>query len=292
MRRGNLIERNRDHREFGMQQPIASLETGILEQSPVSRNFGMTTRKLRFTSSFSRGSPAEVTVEGICSRVYGDHSTLQRALSEDLKLVLSERESNRRAPLRNSNGMQESIANMAGARDYVLRTLQSSLYSTLPAKEGPKVTLEIYEDPPEGVVSAHSLMNESELDFSSPVLRKIAPGVDMKEPCEGLGKDDRGKENRDPNGNWDGRKSSSPLPEWYTRKPLQDITNVLAAVQGDEQHPKLKEKVKKKAISAVAPSFSTLAEPPTKRKDSLITQSKCSTFATPKQFSNLGKNFR
>lgn len=80
--------------------------------------------------------------------------------------------------------------------------------------------LEIYEDFFEGVVSVYSLMNEFELDFFFFVLWKIVFGVDMKELCEGFGKDDCGKENWDFNGNWDGRKSFSFLFEWYIRKFL------------------------------------------------------------------------
>ena len=62
--------------------------------------------------------------------------------------------------------------------------------------------------------------------------------------------------------------------------------------QGEDQQPQPKKKLKKKAGAVAAPSFPSLSQVPIRRKDSTITQPKCSSFATPKQFSNLGKNFR
>jgi hypothetical protein len=61
--------------------------------------------------------------------------------------------------------------------------------------------------------------------------------------------------------------------------------------QGEDQQPQPK-KLKKKAGAAAAPSFPSLSETPTRRKGSTIAQPKCPSFATPKKFSNLGKNFR
>lgn len=276
MKRSQVAERSREKES---QQPVAPLES---DQIPMLNSSGLITRKLRFTRTSSRDNS---DLEGRVSPVLESYSTLQRAQSGELTL---ERQSNRRSPskdfgmLENSQGAHQSIRSVVGASDRVLRSSQVRVSS-----EDPK--LKIYRDRSPGIDAKISSVDESGQDFSSPVLRKP---TNSKSSQLRLGKDNRGKENRDPSGEVDSTSRRSPLPEWYTRKPLQDITNALALGLGDEQQPQPKKKLKKKVGSVVAPSFPTLAETQTRRKDSTISQAKCSSIATPKQFSNLGKNFR
>jgi hypothetical protein len=281
MKRSQVVGRNRVHRGFESQQPVAPHEP---EQILMPINFGVTTRKLRFTRTSSRDN---LDLEGKASPVHEPYSTLQRAQSGELAL---DQEFNRKASwkdvgkLENSHDSHQSTRSAVGASDRVLRSSQARVSS-----EDPK--WEIYRDrSPDIVASTLSSVDESCQDCSSPVL---LISTNSKEPQQCLVKDDRGKENQDPHGQVDGTSWRSPLPEWYSRKPLQDITNALATGLGDEQQAQPKKKLKKKKVgSVVAPSFPTLAETQTRRKDSNITQPKRSTIATPKQFSNLGKNFR
>lgn len=246
MKRAQIVERNRGHWGFEVQHPIAPPE---LEQSSMPRNFGVTTRRLRFTRSSTK----------------------------------NDREC--------ANDLHEDSGAVAGTSDRALRSSQARVSSSVgpSTREGPKPSLEIYQDHiSEIVVSAGSGMDEFGKNSLSPELQKVTSGSGAENPQQGLGEEDRGKENVDPLG---GKSSGSPLPEWFPRGPLQDITNVLAAVLGEDQQPQPK-KLKKKLGAAAAPSFPSISETTTQRKDSTIAQPKCPSFATPKKFSNLGKNFR
>lgn len=223
MKRSQLAERNRPHRGFESQHPVAPLEPGSLEQNAMPVNFGVTTRKLRFTRASSRDNSAENDLEGKICPVREPYSTLQRARPGELPL---EREFNRRVSseeFETSHGSHQSIRSVVSASDRVLRNSQARVSSS--TNEDPK--LEIYRDRSPGIVA--SALSSVDEDFSSPVLRKSTSSSKANESQQGLGKDDRGKENQDPHGELDGTSRRSPLPEWYMRKPLQDITNVLAA---------------------------------------------------------------
>ncbi|KAG0629887.1 hypothetical protein M758_1G137200 [Ceratodon purpureus] len=244
MKRAQIVERNRGHWDFEVEHPIAPPE---LEQGPMPRNFGVTTRRLRFTRSLSRN---------------------------DRECI---------------NDTHEDSGAVVGTSERVLRSSQTRVStSVISAREGSKSSLEIFNDHiSEIVVNAGSQVDESGQDCLSPELPKATLGIDSGKAQQGIGEDDRGKENVDPLG---GTSSGSPLPEWFTRRPLQDITNVLGL--GEDQQPQPKKKLKKKAGTAAVPSFPSISETPTRRKDSTVIQPKCYSFATPKQYSNLGKNFR
>lgn len=293
MKRGQLVERNSDLLKFVVQQPIASLDLGEKEQSSVSRNSVVTPRNLRFRTTFSRESCTEAALEDLCIRLNETYSTVQKACPIDLHVDCSERELNGRVTLEDLNDALEKNGGAVGARDCVLEISQIRVCSSVLAAKGlSKMELEIDEDLPQIVMNTHSRVDESEQGFSSPVARNVTSSSIMKEPQSVLGKGDPGKENWDPNVEWSDKKSGSPLPEWFSRKPLQDITDVLAAEQGKEQQPQPKKKLKRKVSSSVTSLFPTLSESLTTRKDSSVIQLKCATFAAPKQYSYLGKNFR
>ena len=184
MKRAQIVERNRGHWDFEVEHPIAPPE---LEQGPMPRNFGVTTRRLRFTRSLSRN-------DGECI-----------------------------------NDTHEDSGAVVGTSERVLRSSQTRVStSVISAREGSKSSLEIFNDHiSEIVVNAGSQVDESGQDCLSPELPKATSGIDSGKAQQGIGEDDRGKENVDPLG---GTSSGSPLPEWFTRRPLQDITNVLGLV--------------------------------------------------------------
>lgn len=252
MKRGQVAERNLGHWGFEVQHPIAPPELGLVEQSSTPRNFGVTTRRLRFTRSSSR----------------------------------NDREC--------TNASHEDSGAPVVTSDRVLRSSQARISSSVSsAKEGSESSLEIYKDHiSEIVATSRSGVDESGQHRVTPELRIETSPTDTEMSHRVLREDDRGKENVDPLGDCGGTSSGSPLPEWFPRNPLQDITNVLAAELGEDQQPQPKKKLKKKVGAAVAPSFPSLSETPARRKDPTITQPECPSFATSKQFSNLGKNFR
>ena len=188
MKRGQVVEPNRGHWDFEVQHPIAPPGLGTVEQSAMPRSFGGTTRRLRFTRSSTR----------------------------------NDREC--------SNDLHQNSASAVGTSDRVLRSSQARVSSSVSStKEASKSSLEIYKDhTSEIVASSENGVDESGLDCLSPELRKVTSTTVTENPVEGLGKDDRGKENVDPLGDRSGTSSGSPLPDWYPRRPLQDITNVLA----------------------------------------------------------------
>lgn len=189
MKRGQVAERNLGHWGFEVQHPIAPPELGLVEQSSTPRNFGVTTRRLRFTRSSSRN---------------------------DRECI---------------NASHEDSGAPVVTSDRVLRSSQARISSSVSsAKEGSESSLEIYKDHiSEIVATSRSGVDESGQHRVTPELRIETSPTDTEKSHRVLREDDRGKENVDPLGDCGGTPSGSPLPEWFPRNPLQDITNVLAA---------------------------------------------------------------
>jgi len=84
----------------------------------------------------------------------------------------------------------------------------------------------VHEDQAPG--STQSVVDEPSQVFTSASSHEPVSGAVTDKPQQDHGEDDCDKENLDPLGDWTILPHRSPLPEWFPRIPLQDITNVLA----------------------------------------------------------------
>lgn len=269
MKRSQVEEDNCGHWEFEDQYP----ESGTLEQSSMPRSLGTTiTRRLRFLRTSSRDFTAGMTLVGMASRVDETCSTLQRARTDAPAALMATDNRIMSSTAAGTNGKPSESHTSAGI---VIGTTENPM-------------IDILEDQDLGCTQ--SLVDESILSVTSNSLQELVSSADTDEPQRSNGENDHDKENLDPLGDTGILPRRSPLPEWFPRKPLQDITNVLASDLDDEQ-PQPKKKRNKKMRSALVPTLLSLRNTPVQSAPT-CTLAKPISCATPKQAYNLRKNFR
>lgn len=209
MKRSQVDEENCGHWEFEVQHPgdMAS------DRSPTPRNFGMTTRRLRFLRS-SRDLTSGMTLVEAASAVDETTSPVQRARTDfSSALATIEQGVNRRTSVGADEKLSGSLDRDGGvmsADHGVLETTEISM-------------VVVHEDEVPG--SSQRVADELRQEID-PSPQEGTPSTGAGKPLRDHGDDDRGKENRDPL-HRPIAVHRSPLPEWFPRRPLQDITNIL-----------------------------------------------------------------
>lgn len=223
MKRSQVEEENCGHWEFEVLHSTAPSEGGTLQPSSMLRNSGTTpTRRLRFRAS-GRDLTAGMTLVRMTGRADETHNVLpQRAGTDVPALVTTEQEYTRRVSLTEVGTSEKPIESCENNG-----SVMGDGYDVLDTTEDPM--FDVHEGPvPETEASTRSVVDEIRQAITPDSLLELVSGAVTDEPLQDYGEDDRDKENRDPLGHWAVLPHRSPLPEWFPRKPLQDITNVLA----------------------------------------------------------------
>ncbi|XP_024381581.1 uncharacterized protein [Physcomitrium patens] len=283
MKRSQLEEENCGHWEYDVPCDVASSDgVGTVDPDLVATNFGMTMRRLRFTRALTREySGKSLSLEELSSRVRENHSTSQRVMMALDAVGPTEGVVVRRLPV-----LHFGSSMVSDERDGCETIITPGV---LDATEYPM--LEVCGRNSAGTVPiSHGLEEERNRDVSSDATRPVGSNAEVDVANERHDQDELGKENCDPLGQWNILESRSPLPAWFPRRPLQDITNVLAS-ELDNELPQPKKKRNKKITSGVPPQLELRCEIPAKNAMSLW-QPKALSCVASKKCSNLRKNFR
>lgn len=222
MKRSQLEEENCGHWEYDVPCDVASSDgVGTVDPDLVATNFGMTMRRLRFTRALTREySGKSLSLEELSSRVRENHSTSQRVMMALDAVGPTEGVVVRRLPV-----LHFGSSMVSDERDGCETIITPGV---LDATEYPM--LEVCGRNSAGTVPiSHGLEEERNRDVSSDATRPVGSNAEVDVANERHDQDELGKENCDPLGQWNILESRSPLPAWFPRRPLQDITNVLAS---------------------------------------------------------------
>lgn len=224
MKRNQHEEDNCGHWEYVIPCEFVSADA-VLNYGVVPSYFGTTIRRLRFTLAMSQECVEDMSALEDSAYPEGDYHRRTHRTRGDVDVDrLSEMIASRRAQFtgnrfdERSNDLHEHDASVSGAG-----------YGLLNDSEVP--VFEVYEDndPAESEDTFQRVVRKSSNSIFPIDLRRIGTGVGSDKVVESKFEDDADKENQDPIVEGVVTYTRSPLPEWYPRRPLQDITNVLVS---------------------------------------------------------------
>ncbi|XP_024388164.1 uncharacterized protein [Physcomitrium patens] len=286
MKRNQHEEDNCGHWEYVIPCEFVSADA-VLNYGVVPSYFGTTIRRLRFTLAMSQECVEDMSALEDSAYPEGDYHRRTHRTRGDVDVDrLSEMIASRRAQFtgnrfdERSNDLHEHDASVSGAG-----------YGLLNDSEVP--VFEVYEDndPAESEDTFQRVVRKSSNSIFPIDLRRIGTGVGSDKVVESKFEDDADKENQDPIVEGVVTYTRSPLPEWYPRRPLQDITNVLVS-DPDDKLPPPKKKRNKNMIDGTGSSLLTLVETPPRKQCLGVSRPTVLSGVASRQVFNLRKGFR